>query len=45
MDTTILEDLGLKNAEIKVYLALLDLGVAKAGEIIKKSGLQVLLCP
>ncbi|MAF37019.1 hypothetical protein CL622_07940 [archaeon] len=40
MDTTILEDIGLTNAEIKVYLALLELGTATAGPIIDKSGLQ-----
>ncbi len=40
MDTKILEDIGLTNAEIKVYLALLELGVAGAGQLIEKSGLQ-----
>src|SRR3990167_7985859 len=40
MDTTILEDIGLTNAEIKTYLALLELGTATAGPIIEKSGLQ-----
>ena len=40
MDTKILEDLGFTNAEIKVYLALLELGSATAGPIIEKSGLQ-----
>ncbi len=40
MDTTILEDIGLTNAEIKVYLSLLELGTATAGPIIEKSGLQ-----
>ena len=40
MDTSILEDLGLSNAEIKVYLALLELGNTKAGEILQKTGLQ-----
>lgn len=40
MDTQILEDIGLTNAEIKVYLALLELGTATAGPIIEKSGLQ-----
>ncbi|MFH1053979.1 MAG: helix-turn-helix domain-containing protein [Candidatus Woesearchaeota archaeon] len=40
MDTKILEDIGLSNAEIKVYLALLELGVSTAGPIIEKSGLQ-----
>ena len=40
MDTQILEDIGLTNAEIKVYLALLELGSSTAGPIIEKSGLQ-----
>jgi len=40
MDTQILEDLGLTNAEIRVYVALLELGSSSAGKIIEKSGLQ-----
>ena len=40
MDTQILEDIGLTNAEIKVYLALLELGTSTAGPILDKSGLQ-----
>ncbi len=40
MDTSVLEDIGLTNAEIKVYLALLELGSASAGPIIELSGLQ-----
>ncbi|MCD4760130.1 hypothetical protein K8R33_04555 [archaeon] len=40
MDTEILEDLGLTQAEIKVYIKLLELGSATAGPIIDKSGLQ-----
>jgi len=40
MDTRILEDIGLTNAEIKVYLALLELGTATAGPILDKTGLQ-----
>jgi predicted transcriptional regulator len=40
MDTEILEDIGLTNAEIKVYLALLELGTSTAGPILEKSGLQ-----
>ena len=40
MDTQILEDLGFTNAEIKIYLALLELGTSTAGPIIEKSGLQ-----
>ncbi|MBS3124129.1 TrmB family transcriptional regulator [Candidatus Woesearchaeota archaeon] len=40
MDAQILEDIGLTNAEIKVYIALLELGTATAGPILEKSGLQ-----
>ncbi|MFA6269495.1 MAG: helix-turn-helix domain-containing protein [archaeon] len=40
MDTSILEDLGLTNAEIKVYLALLELGSTKAGRVIENTNLQ-----
>lgn len=40
MDTEILEELGLTNAEIKTYLALLELGSSTAGNILEKSGLQ-----
>lgn len=40
MDTSILEDLGLTQAEIKVYIALLELGSSSAGQILEKSGLQ-----
>ena len=40
MDTQILEDIGLTNAEIKVYLALLELGTTTAGSILDKTGLQ-----
>lgn len=40
MDTDILEDIGLTKAEIRVYLALLEVGLTTAGEVIKKSGLQ-----
>jgi HTH-type transcriptional regulator, sugar sensing transcriptional regulator len=40
MNTEILEDLGLTNAEIKVYLALLELGNSSAGPILEKSKLQ-----
>ena len=40
MDITVLEDLGLTNAEIKIYLSLLELGSSTAGPIIEKSGLQ-----
>jgi sugar-specific transcriptional regulator TrmB len=34
MDTQILSDIGLTNAEIKVYIALLELGTSTAGPII-----------
>lgn len=40
MNTAILEDLGLTQAEIKVYLTLLELGNATAGTILKKCKLQ-----
>lgn len=40
MDVQILEDIGLTNAEIKVYLALLELGSSTAGPIIEQSNLQ-----
>lgn len=40
MDIAILEDIGLTNAEIKVYLALLELGTSTAGFILEKSGLH-----
>jgi len=40
MDKTILEDLGLTNAEIKVYLALLRLGSSHANPIIEYTNLQ-----
>ncbi len=40
MDSSVLEDLGLTNAEIKVYIALLETGESSAGKILEKSGLQ-----
>ncbi|HLD39189.1 MAG TPA: helix-turn-helix domain-containing protein, partial [archaeon] len=40
MDMSALEDIGLTNAEIKVYIALLEMGATKTGPIIEKSGLQ-----
>lgn len=40
MDTSILEDIGLTNAEIKVYLALLELGSSNAGRLLEKTNLQ-----
>lgn len=40
MNTKILEDIGLSSAEIKVYLALLELGTSTAGPTIERTGLQ-----
>ena len=40
MDISILEELGLTQAEIKVYMSLLELGISTAGDILMKSGLQ-----
>ena len=40
MDTQILEDIGLTQAEIKIYMTLLQLGTATAGPILDKTGLQ-----
>ena len=40
MDTEILEDIGLTKAEVKVYIALLELGSCSAGRVLAKSGLQ-----
>jgi sugar-specific transcriptional regulator TrmB len=40
MDTTILEELGLTNSEVKVYISLLELGTSTAGTILEKSQLQ-----
>lgn len=40
MDESILEDIGLSKAEIKVYLSLLELGPSTSGPIIQKSKLQ-----
>ena len=40
MDTSILEDIGLTQGEIKVYLALLELGETNAGPIKKKLHIQ-----
>jgi predicted transcriptional regulator len=40
MDTSALEDLGLTNAEIKIYLALLELGTSTAGPILQRTKLQ-----
>lgn len=40
MNLNILEDLGLSNAEVKIYIALLELGQSKTGNIIDKTKLQ-----
>ncbi len=40
MDTSVLEDIGLTRAQIKVYVALLELGETTTGPLIKKTGLQ-----
>ncbi len=40
MDITTLQDIGLTQAEIKVYLATLELGTSTAGPILDKTGLQ-----
>lgn len=40
MDTSILEDLGLTQAEIKTYVTLLELGSSSAGSILDKAGIQ-----
>jgi sugar-specific transcriptional regulator TrmB len=40
MDTTIFEELGLTQAEIKVYIKLLELGTSTAGPILEKTSLQ-----
>ncbi len=40
MDTQILEDIGLTNAQIKTYVTLLELGESTSGPIIEKSKLQ-----
>jgi sugar-specific transcriptional regulator TrmB len=40
MDIEILEDLGLRESEIKVYLALLKIGESSAGKIIEKTNLH-----
>jgi sugar-specific transcriptional regulator TrmB len=39
MDLTILRNIGLTDGEIKVYLALLELGSSTTGPIIEKSGI------
>jgi len=40
METQILEELGLTKNEVKVYLALLELGSTPAGKLIKKVGMH-----
>jgi sugar-specific transcriptional regulator TrmB len=40
MDHEILEDIGLTGSEIKVFIALLEVGSSSAGKIVEKSGLQ-----
>jgi HTH-type transcriptional regulator, sugar sensing transcriptional regulator len=40
MDTTPLEDIGLTASEIKVYLALLEIGQASAGAILERAKVQ-----
>ena len=40
METSVLEDIGLTGAEIKVFLTLLELGSSTAGGVVEKSGLQ-----
>lgn len=40
MDTKLLEELGLTRNEVKVYLALLELGSVPAGALIKKVGMH-----
>jgi HTH-type transcriptional regulator, sugar sensing transcriptional regulator len=39
METSVLEELGLTNTEIKVYIALLEMGSSSAGAILEKSKL------
>ena len=40
MDTSALEDLGLSNAESRIYIALLESGPSKTGLIIDRTKLQ-----
>jgi sugar-specific transcriptional regulator TrmB len=40
MDISILEDLGLTQSEVKVYISLLEIGTSSAGQILEKSRLQ-----
>jgi sugar-specific transcriptional regulator TrmB len=40
MDTKALEDIGLTQGEIKVYMALLEIGASTAGPVLEKAGVQ-----
>ena len=40
MNTEYLEELGLTNAEAKIYIALLELGSSQAGKITEKTGIH-----
>ena len=40
VDTSVLKDVGLTNAQIKIYVTLLELGESSSGNIIKRSSLQ-----
>lgn len=40
MDTSLFTNLGMTNAETKVYLALVQVGLTTTGKLIKQSGLQ-----
>ncbi|NQU78874.1 hypothetical protein HQ545_03835 [Candidatus Woesearchaeota archaeon] len=40
MDTSILENIGLTGVEIKVFIALLELGSSTAGNVVDRSGVQ-----
>lgn len=40
MDTTVLEAVGLTRSEIKVYLALLEIGSSSTGPIVEKAGVS-----
>jgi len=40
MNTEILSDIGLTQGEIKIYLALLEIGETSAGEVKNKTKLQ-----
>jgi HTH-type transcriptional regulator, sugar sensing transcriptional regulator len=39
VDITVLQEIGLTDSEIKVYLALLEIGSAKKGPLVKKAGI------